>query len=43
MKVLDMQHLSLYTDSVRGTWSEGSYIEDSERHVMGGSGNGAFL
>jgi len=38
-----MEHLSLYRDSLKGTWSERSYIEDSERHIMGGSGNGAFL
>jgi hypothetical protein len=38
-----MEHVSLYRDSVKGTWSEGSYIEDSDRHIMGGSGNGAFI
>jgi len=35
--------LSLYTGSVRETWREGSYTEDSERHVIEGSGNGAFI
>jgi len=38
-----MDHLSLYAESVRGTWIEGPYIEDSARHIIGGSGNGAFL
>jgi hypothetical protein len=38
-----MEHLSLYRDSVRGIWSEGSYIEDSERHIMGGSGKEHFF
>ena len=38
-----MEHLSIYTDFVRGTWRKGSNTEDSERYVMEGSGNGAFL
>jgi len=42
-KALEMEHLSLYTGSVRETWMESSYTEDSERHVMEGSGNGTFL
>jgi hypothetical protein len=40
---LEMKHLCLYRGSVRGTWRESSYTEDSERHVIEGSGNGAFL
>jgi hypothetical protein len=32
-KALEMEHLSLYGGSVRGTWREGSCTEDSERHV----------
>jgi hypothetical protein len=42
-KDLEMEHLSLYRDSMRGTWREGAYIQDSERHVIEGSGSGAFL
>jgi hypothetical protein len=42
-KALEMEHLSPFRGSVRGTWREGSYTEGSERHVMEGSGNGAFL
>jgi len=42
MKVLEMEHLSLYRGSVRRTWREGSHTEDSVRHVMEGGGNGAF-
>ena len=38
-----MGHPSLYRGSVRGGWRKGSYSEDSERHVMEGSGNGAIL
>jgi hypothetical protein len=38
-----MEHLSPYRGSVRGTWREDSYTEDFERHVMDGSGKGAFL
>jgi len=37
-----MEHTSPYTGSVRGTWREGSHSEDSERHVMEGSGKVAF-
>jgi hypothetical protein len=33
-KVLEGEHLSLYKDSVRGTWREGSHTEDSKRHVI---------
>jgi len=42
-KGLEMEHLSPLRGSVRGTWAEGSYTEGSKRHVMEGSGNGAFL
>jgi len=42
-KALEMEHLYVYRDSVSGTWREVSYTEDSERHVMEGSGNVAFL
>jgi len=40
---LEIEHPFLYKGYVRGTWREGSYNEDSEVHVMEGSGNGAFL
>jgi hypothetical protein len=33
----------LYRGSVRGTWMEGYYTRDSERHGMEGSGYGKFL
>jgi hypothetical protein len=36
-------YLSLYRGSVRGTSREGSYTEDSDRQVMEGSGNRAFV
>jgi hypothetical protein len=42
-KALEMEHFSLYRGSVRGTWMGGSCTEDSKRHVIEGSGNGAFL
>jgi hypothetical protein len=42
-KALEGKHLSLYSGSVRGTWWEGSHTEDSKRHVIKGSGKGAFL
>jgi len=42
MKILEMERLYPYRGSVRGTWREGSYTEDSVRHVMEGAGNGAF-
>jgi len=35
--------LSPYRGSVRATWWEGSYTEDSERYVMKDIGNRAFL
>jgi len=35
--------IPLYIVSVRGTWKEYYYTEDSKRHVMDSSGNGAFL
>jgi hypothetical protein len=41
-KALGVEHLTLYTGSVRGTWKEGSYT-DSEKLVMEGSGNRASL
>jgi hypothetical protein len=41
-KAFEMVHLSLCRGSVRGTWREGSYTEDSMRHLMEGCGNGAF-
>jgi hypothetical protein len=37
-KTLKLEHLSLYRDSVRGTWKESSEI-----HAIEGSGIGAFL
>jgi hypothetical protein len=43
MKALEIEHLSLYRGFVKGTWREGFYTEDSERHVIEGSGNGALL
>jgi hypothetical protein len=42
-KALEMEHLSPLRGSVSGTWRERSYTEGSERHVMEGSGRGAFL
>jgi hypothetical protein len=42
-KALEGEHLSLYRGSVRGTWREGSNTENSKRHVIEGSGKGAFL
>jgi len=42
-KALEMEHLSPYRGSMRETWRESFYTEDSERHVMEGSGNGTFL
>jgi hypothetical protein len=42
-KTLEGEHLSLYRGPVRGTWREGSHTEDSKRHVVEGSGKGAFL
>jgi hypothetical protein len=42
-KALEMENLSLCRGSVRGTWREGSYTEDSERQVMEGSGSRAFV
>jgi len=42
-EALEMEQLSLYTGSVRGTWKEGCNIEESERHTMEGSGKAAFL
>jgi hypothetical protein len=42
-KALERELLSVYTDSMRGTWREGSHTEDSVRHVSEGSENRAFL
>jgi len=42
-KALEMEHLSLYGGSVRGTWKEGLYNENSKRCVIQGSRNGAFV
>jgi hypothetical protein len=42
-KALEMEHHSPYRGYVRGTWREGSYTEDSERHVTERSGNEALL
>jgi hypothetical protein len=42
-KALEGEHLFLYRGSVRGTWREDSHTEDSKRHVIEGSGKGAFL
>ena len=42
-KALEVAYVSLYKGSVRGTWREGTYTEDSERHVLGGSGIVAFV
>jgi hypothetical protein len=44
-KTLEGEHLALYSGPVRGTWREGSHIEDSKTHVIliQGSGKGAFL
>jgi hypothetical protein len=41
-KAFEMEHLFPYRYFVRKTWREGSNTEDFERHVMAGSGNGAF-
>jgi hypothetical protein len=38
-----MEHLSLYKNSVRGTWREDSYMRKPDRHVIGSFGNGALL
>jgi len=43
MLSLEVERLSPYRSSIRGTWREGSYAEDSWRHVMEGSGNTALL
>jgi hypothetical protein len=42
-KALEMEHISLYRGCVRRTWREGSYTEACKRHVMEGSGQGAFV
>jgi hypothetical protein len=42
-KALEGEHLSLYSGSLRGTWREGSHTADSKRHVIEGSGKGAFI
>jgi hypothetical protein len=42
-KALEGEYLSLYGGFVRGTWREGSHTEYSKRHVIEGSGKGAFI
>jgi len=42
-EALEMEHLSPNRGLVGGTWRGGSYAEDFEKHVMEGSGHGAFL
>jgi hypothetical protein len=42
-KALEIEHHSPYRGYVRGNWREGSYTEDSERHVIKGTGNGALV
>jgi hypothetical protein len=42
-KALEMEHLSRYTGYMRETRRDGSYTEDTERHVMEGSGNKHFF
>ena len=42
-RAFEMEHLSHNRGFVRGTWREGLYAEDCERHVMEGSENRAFL
>jgi len=42
-KSLEIEHSSLYRGSMKGGRREGSYSEDSDRHVMEGSGNGSIL
>ena len=42
-KALEMSHLTLYTGSMRRTQRDGSYTEDSDRHVIEGSGNKHFI
>jgi len=47
IKALEMESFSLsispYRSSVRGTWWEGSYTEDSERPVMEGTRKRVFI
>jgi len=40
-KALQMEHFSLYRDSVRGTWREDLYVRRPDRHVTVSFGNGA--
>jgi hypothetical protein len=35
----EMEHLSLYRGSVRRTWTEGSYAQALQGHVIEGHGN----
>ena len=42
-EALEGERLCLYRGSVRGTWREGSHTEDSERHVIEGSGKEHFF
>jgi hypothetical protein len=43
MKEVSGRGASLHGSAVRGTGMEGSYNQDSERHDMEDSGNGAFF
>ena len=40
---LEVERLSPHRNSMRGTWKEESYAEDSWRHIMECSGNRAFF
>jgi hypothetical protein len=39
----DRASLAPYIGCMRGSWSEGSYAEDFERHAKEGDRNGTFL
>jgi hypothetical protein len=39
-RALEMEHLSLYGSSVRGTWREASFAGDTEEYVKKESGSG---
>jgi hypothetical protein len=42
-KALEMEHLSPYSGSVRGSWRNGSGVDGPDRHILEGSGKGALL
>jgi hypothetical protein len=42
-EALEMEHLFLYRGSARLGYREGSYAEDSETHVIDGSGSRTFI